>query len=349
MRARSGIGALGAKLLLLVSSIVLTLLAGEAALALLGLYPPLPRSYVGEHRDQHRAHFVADPELGWRMRPGSSFVWDVDGFKARYLADREGFRTGSDQPPAGERRIVLVGDSFLWGFGVPYEATCGHLLESALPGTTVDNLAMVGFGLDQIWQTLRHHALPRKPDLVIAGLFIDDFNRSFDAYRPTEGFNKPTFRLAGGTLVRTTAGDRPGRTVRFLERRSRLFTALRRADRRFGRTAGAGEWWSLNAAILDAMRRDAAEASTPLLFVHIPYREEIPFPALAAYMADASKEEEGAHFLDLPPWTAEQQQRLFFPRDVHLNAAGHRFLAEALERWIRDQARSPATSASKPG
>ncbi len=345
------LGALGTKLLLLVSSLVLTLLAGETALALLGLYPPVPRTYIGEHRNQHRAHFVADPELGWRMRPGSSFEWDVDGFRARYDADEGGFRTGSRGGPAPERprRIVLVGDSFLWGFGVPFEETCGALLESALPGSTVDNQAMVGFGLDQIWQTLRHRALPRQPDLVIAGLFIDDFNRSFDAFRPTEGFNKPTFRLAGDALVRATAGDRPGRAARFLERRSRLFTALRRADRRLGRTLGAGEWWSRNAAILDAMRHDAAAASTPLLFVHIPYREAIPFPALAVYM-----EEHGARFLDLPPWTAEQRERLFFPTDVHLNASGHAHLAKALERWIRDQLPelapgSLASSASNPG
>lgn len=345
-----GLRALGTRLLLPVSSIVLTVLACEAALALLGLYPPAPRTYPGEQPDQHRAHFVADAELGWRMRPGSSFEWDVDGFRARYFADGEGFRTGPPGEPAPERprRIVLVGDSFLWGFGVPYEATCGQLLESSLPSTTVDNRAMVGFGLDQIWRALRHQALPRAPDLVIAGLFIDDFNRSFDAFRPTEGFNKPTFRLAGDTLVRATAGDRPGGTVRFLERRSRLFTALRRADRRLGRTHGAGEWWSRNEAILDAMRRDAREASIPLLFVHIPYHEEIPFPALAAYM-----EERGARFLDLPPWTAEQQQRLFFPEDVHLNAAGHAHLAKALELWIRDQrpALTPpsSSSASNPG
>lgn len=328
------LAALSIKLLLLFASIGLTLAASEAALALLGLYPPEPRTYAGEHENRHAAHFVADDEIGWRMLPGGSFEWEVDGSAARYLAGDEGFRVGGARGPAPgrPRRIVLVGDSFLWGFGVPYEKTCGHLLESALPGVEVDNRAMVGFGLDQIWLTLRRWALPLDPDLVIAGIFLDDFNRSFSAYRRAEGFNKPAFRLAGDALVPATAGDRPGRVVRFLERRSRLFTLLRRADRRLGRTAGAGGWWSLNAAILDAMRRDARQAATPLLFVHIPFREEIPFPALAAYM-----EEHGARFLDLPPWTKAERQRLFFPRDHHLNAAGHADLAASLELWIRDQ------------
>ena len=72
----------GVILLLLVASGGLALAAGEAALALFGLAEPAPRTNVGERENRRHAHFVADAELGWRMRPGASFEWQVDGFTA---------------------------------------------------------------------------------------------------------------------------------------------------------------------------------------------------------------------------------------------------------------------------
>lgn len=324
------------KLGLLVASTALALLGGELLLALAGVAEPEPRTWPGERENQHREHFIADREVGWRMRPGAEFRWTVGGIESVYYADAEGFRTAAPSgapaggSAAGRRRIVLVGDSFLWGFGVPYEASCGALLESRLDGVTVANRAMPGFGLDQVWLSLRHWALPLAPELVIVGLFVDDFNRSLHAYRPAEGFNKPTFRLAGERLVELGAGDRPGWLYRFLERRSRIFALGRHVDRKRGRLWGTGRWWSLNAAFLDAMRREAAAAGVPLLFVHIPYVEPIPFPALDAYM-----DRHGESYLGLPPWTPEQRRELFLEGDVHLGAGGHRFLADALEKIVR--------------
>lgn len=321
---------LRSRLALLVASLALSLLAAEVALALLG-FEARPRTYPGEHRDRYREHFVADPDVGWRMRPGARFRWTVDGVEVEYEADGEGFRGGPGRRPTADGpRIALVGDSFLWGFGVPWEASCGRRLEERL-GVRVDNLAMPGFGLDQIGLALRHWALPRRPDLIVAGLFLDDFNRSFHAFRFAEGFNKPAFRLAGDRLVPLTAADRPAWPYRALERGSRLFTLVRRADRRAGRELGRGQWWTLNEAILDALRRDAHDAGVPLLFLHIPYREPIPFPTLDAYMRRT-----GADYLGLPPWSESQRRELFFESDLHLNADGHAFLAEALDAWIRE-------------
>ena len=311
-------------------STVFTLLAAEFLLWALGLFPPMPRIYPGERADQHRDHFQADPHIGWRMRPHARFHWTVDGHEAEYLADAEGFRTGPGagaQAEPGGREVILVGDSFVWGFGVPYEATVSAQLEHLWPGTRVKNLAMPGFGVDQIVLTARHYALPQKPDLLIVGLFLDDFNRSFTAYREAEGYNKPTFRLRNGELEPLRPEHAPGLLPRFLDRHSRLLAVLRRVDRRLGRQWGQGTWFQLNTALIHTLRHDAQQAGVPLLFVLIPPRENIPFPALAPYFERHSEE------LLLPDWPHPRDE-LYFPVDAHLNAAGHEALAQAITAFL---------------
>ena len=121
------------------------------------------------------------------MRPGHEFVVDTAEYHVTYRSNAQGFR---DERAPGRRRrrgrkIALVGDSFAFGQGVAFDQTFGALLETGLPGTAVDNLAMPGFGLDQIWRTVNAVALPLRPELVIVAFISEDFTRSFNAYRPT--------------------------------------------------------------------------------------------------------------------------------------------------------------------
>ena len=89
-------------LLLLIASSALTVLAAELVLALSGRFKPQPRTYAGEHQNQHRGHFVPDPHAGWKMRPGSRFEWEVDGVEVPYAADEDGFRAAAVEDPARE-------------------------------------------------------------------------------------------------------------------------------------------------------------------------------------------------------------------------------------------------------
>lgn len=192
---------------------------------------------------------------------------------------------------------------------------------------------MPGFGLDQAWLSLRHKGLPSGADLAIVTIYPDDLERSFSAFRQAEGFAKPAFELREGKLVERGPGDCPGIVVRFLERSSRWFALYRRLGQRIGRELGGGSWWQLNAAILDAMRADAKAADVPLLFIHIPFETWLPFPALADYM-----QRTGTPFLDLYEAFGDRHSEFYYAKDGHLNAAGHRRLAELVETWIQQHA-----------
>lgn len=321
-----------AKLLVLAVTTTLATLGLEGVLALMGAFKPFPTTFVGEFENRPSDNFLSDPVTGWRMRPNHILSLKTQEMQAAYQSNTQGFRAAEDFKPAETRkRIVLAGDSFTFGYGVEYDETFGALIENELTDVVVCNLAMPGFGLDQIWLSVRHQALPLDPDLVIVGLVNVDFKRSQVAYRKAEGFNKPTFSLVNGRLVPRTAEDRPNFVLRFLEEHSRIWTGGRLGSRWFSYRLPLGEWWHLNEAILDAIRCDCAETSTPVLFINIPTKAWRRFPMLNAHM-----ERTGADYIDATENKPPNALEYFFAVDSHINAAGNRYVAGLLVRWIRE-------------
>jgi hypothetical protein len=318
------------RLLFLLAGLLVSLALAEAVLHFFPRFAPQPPSYVGDLPDQPSEHLAADPVLGWRMRPNTDWRADTDEYQVRYRSNTEGFRDerlpGSSQKP---HKIALVGDSLAFGFGVSFQQTFGAVLESKLADTAVYNFALPAFGLDQMWRSVAEVALPTRPDLVIVGFIADDFTRSLTAFRKDVGFNKPTFAIHDGALVRQTAEDRPPAWIRFLEAHSRLWTGGREALHLLGVRFGVGPWWEPNRAILDAIRADCRAARAPVLFVFLPMAKPYRFPAVSDYM-----KETGADFLDLGSRAERPPGLLHYRVDGHPNPAGHRFVAEALFSWI---------------
>jgi len=247
-------------------------------------------------------------------------------------ANAQGFRSETNfDPETPKERIVLVGDSFTFGVGVPYEDTFGTRLQSRLGGVLVWNMGIPGFGLDQIWQTARHYALPAQPHLLIVGIYADDFSRSLEPHRWEEGFNKPTFRIKNGRLVPREAADVPNALIAFLESHSRVWTLGRKALMWFRYRFPLDEWWSLNEAILDAMRADCRDAGVRVLFVYMPSKNWRSFPLLGAYMKRTA-----ADYIDLID-TMESPEHLYIKGDGHFSAEGHRHVAAIVADWIENQ------------
>ncbi len=328
---------LGRRVALAVGALVAELLLIEAALRLFGLMPPEPRAQAGEHAERERKNFVADPELGWRMRPGTSFRWRTEGQEFPFLADARGFRIDErpDAPaaPTGAPRIALVGDSFTFGTGVIFADTFGAKLAAAL-GAAAENRAQPGFGVDQMWRTAELEVLRESPpDLLVVGLILDDFERTRHAYRQTEGFSKPRFRVADGRPVRSGPEDNLRGLERFLDEQSRLFTLGEAVMRRLGEQHGIGDWWQLNAACLAALFDAAGRARVPVLVVHITtvagWR---PFPALRELVDGVAP---SVALVDLAEEWATPPEGAYYPLDGHLNATGHAALAALLAEKVR--------------
>lgn len=95
-----------------------------------------------------------DSRLGWAPREGSRSAngwWQSDALGARRRGEVARAR------PAGERRVLLFGDSYAQGHGLPQEETLAALLD-ARPGLEVLNFGVSGYGVGQAY--LRHEGLP---------------------------------------------------------------------------------------------------------------------------------------------------------------------------------------------
>jgi hypothetical protein len=148
----------------------------ETALRIVrGTDPINPPTYVGQNENRPSRNFEPDADTGWRMRSNREFEWVIDGHPEKYRSNRQGFRSDRDFDHPSGMLIGAVGDSFTWGTGVAYGETFGHLIEKHFEGATVYNFAMPGFGIDQMWMSVRHQILPLHPSLVVVafiGIYV---------------------------------------------------------------------------------------------------------------------------------------------------------------------------------
>ena len=245
------------------------------------------------------------------------------------LINAQGFRAPFDFPPNQDcKGIAFAGGSFTYGVEVGYQETFASLIQAGVPGSCAYNMGVPGFGLDQTWLTVRTQALPLRPRLVVVTFISEDFTFSEEAYNPGFGV-RPVFKLAEGRLVPQTAEDRPGFVVGFLQHHSSLWRVVQLADRTLAHRYPHGEWWDLNAAILDAIRDDCRQAGVPVLFVYIPTSGWGAFPSLAAYMLRNQ-----ANFVDLSQGEFALGPPSYLP-DGHLNDAGNRRVADAILHWLQ--------------
>lgn len=139
-----------------------------------------PWSYEGDAFD---APILEDRSLGWRSRFGTHVIHGVNGEKDHPIEQtvwQSGARATQQAPfPLGEGDVVLVGDSYLYGFKLTDRDTFGWQLHARFPSLKVENQAVAGYGtvqsLLQIEEILQQS--PSKERVFIYG-----FN-SFHEYR----------------------------------------------------------------------------------------------------------------------------------------------------------------------
>ncbi|HMV69283.1 MAG TPA: SGNH/GDSL hydrolase family protein, partial [Myxococcota bacterium] len=106
-----------------------------------------------------------DPDLGWVNRPG---VRDEGG--ATITTNAQGFRATApvpDRAPDGQRRVIVIGDSFTFGTDGDDAWIYPVQLAGLRPDLDVVDLGVPGYGLDQALLRYRRDARPLHPDHVV--------------------------------------------------------------------------------------------------------------------------------------------------------------------------------------
>lgn len=123
-------------------------------------------SYLGRHGIFGAKHTPAS------LKPFREVSGSIGRSNSQGFRDRE--RTKEKTGPAP--RVIVLGDSFVWGIGVSYDDTFTTVLERALgethPGAEVINLGVPGFEPDHYFHLLRHYGIGLQPDAVVLALYV---------------------------------------------------------------------------------------------------------------------------------------------------------------------------------
>jgi hypothetical protein len=185
--SRSGLvrGSLG-RLGLVAVSCVVALGLVEAGLRLV---PAWSRATTRDERFAFNP-YRPDGRLGFSLHPGVRVRHVDQDFSVTVKVNTLGMRGAERGPskPPGTARILLLGDSFAFGWGVEQEETFGARLERLLKERVgpieVWSAAVPGWSTDQHYLYLRTRGLALNPDLVLLAEGEND---------PTElGFNRLT-------------------------------------------------------------------------------------------------------------------------------------------------------------
>jgi hypothetical protein len=169
-----------------------------------GVFPhPKQREIAERMGEEPRGPWAFDAELGWTWRPSAA---SGDGLMRTNALGGRGPREYASEPPAGKRRAVVFGDSFVFCDEVAGEDTFEAQLERLEPDLECLNFGVSGYGTDQA--LLRFRREGRKgAELVLLGLLLENAGRNVNRYRPLWSpetgvvMTKPRFVLdPGGAL-----------------------------------------------------------------------------------------------------------------------------------------------------
>ena len=154
-----------------------------------------------EIKDRHphaRKFFEFDPKLGWSNAPNVQGIHRSKEFSYQVSNNSYGmrFREISIDKPKGIKRIAVLGDSFVWGLGVPDHERFTEVLERQLNAKAeVLNFGVTGYGPIQYYLNI-DKILMFQPDLVIVVFCLgNDFadNVLWERY----GYYKPYATIDG--------------------------------------------------------------------------------------------------------------------------------------------------------
>lgn len=303
------------------------------------------------------------PVLGWYHQKSKAAILRVGDRETPLHTNSLGFRGQREyaaHKPEGVRRTLVLGDSFVFGFGVRDEETFSAILESRDPSLEMVNAGVPGYGIDQIFLSFSTLGKSLKPDYVLIGIFPDDFWRATRAFADT-GHAKPYFSLsAKGDLVLHNVPVPPPYTlqtnqypqlidrgpVENLLQRSTVYRKVRKAVLKIGKSLNWVDWssedeWILGRVILTQLIREVREAGAHPLVVIIPperWMKDEHWDAIQLSLLRFFRRE-GVDFLDLTPGFAKAVRRhgsapYYIEHEGHWTAKGHLLAADLITAFL---------------
>ena len=335
-------------LFLIVISSLFALFVSEIALRLLGLDP----MYVSPERDRFWKY---DSLLGWSHQPGQEGIFETPQFRTAVRINENGLRDRerSYERPNDNKRILVLGDSFAWGYGVEESERFSQRLEETL-GVEVINAGVSGYSTDQELLWYREEGIKYETDLVIlvvAGNDVGDNEQELVStiyYKPRFVLEKDQLIPTGYPVPKTSP---QGLFIYSLSQRSALayfliqryfdlltlYSRVRAApEQANGPASGQSieeEPFELTMALIDEMKSIAE--SRKAKFMIVATDRWWNYPSEETYIDFvAALHSKGFLVLDVESMQGFDPKVMLIPDDGHWSRTGHEFVAAKIEDFI---------------
>ena len=333
---------------LILISTLFALVLSEMALRLTGFSP----LYVSPERDRFWKY---DSLLGWAHEPGQEGIFETPQFRTVVRINDNGLR---DRPHSYEHqndmeRILVLGDSFAWGYGVEESERFSQLLEKSLD-VEVINAGVSGYSTDQELLWYRSEGIKYETDLVILVIAGNDVGDN-DQQLVNTIYYKPKFVLEEGQLVLEgypvpKTGPK-GRLIYSLSQRSALayfliqryfdlLSLYKKAEVNSNHASSPAsgisierEPFELTIALIDEMRNIAKSRKAKFMIVATDRWWNSPSSKTYDDFIHALQAE-GFLVLDVESMPGFDSEEMLIPDDGHWNQSGHEFVAEQIKTLI---------------
>lgn len=302
------------------------------------------------------------PILGWFHQKSKKAILIKDNWQIEIHTNSAGMRGSREysmDKPAPVTRVLSLGDSFVFGFGVKDDETFSARLEQSDPNLEVLNLGVPAYGLDQMLLCFKEIGRQYNPDLVIVGIFPEDFWRATRSFTDA-GYAKPYFILSGqNLLLQNVPTPQPfelkynqfpdvieSNKIEDFFQKSILYRSFYKAMIRIGKNLGwvdpdSTDEWILGRQLLKALIADIKTAGAQVVLVMIPPDRWVQSPRQDSLRRSLLRfaEREQVPMIDLTPFffRSVQQSDLteyYIKDDWHWTAKGHQLAASVLKDFI---------------
>ena len=305
---------------------------------------------------------IYHPLLGWTNLPGYKSTDDIPFEVTINSQGLRGAREYAKEPPDGIRRILVFGDSTVFGEEVDDHESVPAILETKMTGVEVLNLGVHGYGVGQAALRLEEEGFALEPDLVVVVYLTYGFLRD----RLLNFFHaKPTFQLEEGALRIANVPVPEFSREPWIVRHSYAVAWMwgRSIQRKPITSRSLRDQLALTSAILDRIQASCSDRGVALTLVHITAwhtLERVDTDAVERRRIPLIRRmlrERDVDFLDLFPFLHEQYlqfgSELVAPHG-HWNARGNRLIADQIAAHLVERERTlgsratTKTSASTP-
>ncbi len=287
--------------------------------------------------NESRKFWEYDSLLGWSHKPNVKDIQTIANSTINISINSKKLRDSDYEYERNTKnRVLVLGDSFAWGFGVNKNERFSEIVERSFESLEIINSAVPGYSTDQQLLYYIYEGYKYNSDFVLLLFCENDFLGN--SLNQIHWYNKPVYTYANGNLklnsvpvpkqsfYQSLREFLSGKSylISFILKRLTLFNAQSFSFSEFSFSNSA----TITEKLVEKLNNECNENGSKLLIANIPMDKE-----KVQFLTKVSKDN-SINYLDLSPLFKDETNYLI-PDDGHWNAKGNLIAGKRIINWFR--------------